>query len=150
MTTTPEHPHIIRYRISHKMAFPVGYELLREHFGTSFNWSDARFSFCDHPTTFASEFTRILRAGEPYRILRFERRAETHIPSHLPAHWDFTVYPVPRNLKSVARTSLVAQSFATLRHFLASVPTHANYYNRCDVIFDPSERTCRTEQLWET
>jgi hypothetical protein len=85
------------------MAFPVGYELLREHFGTSTDWSEARFYFCDHPTAFASEFARILRAREPYRIIRVERSAETHVPLYLPAHWHFTVYPVPHDLKSIAR-----------------------------------------------
>jgi len=132
------------------MAFPVGYELLREHFGTLSDWSDVRFYFWDHPTTFASEFARILRVREPYRILRLERRSETHVPSHEPAHWRFTVYPVPRHLKSIARSALVAQSFDALRHFIATVPTHANYCNRIDVIFDPSEGICRAEQLWET
>ncbi len=149
MTTAAEKPYIVRYRISHGMAFPVGYELLREHLGTASKWPEARFYFCARPTTFASEFTRILRAGEPYRILRVERRSETHVPSYQPAHWHFTIYPVRRDLKSVARAALVAQSFATLQHFIASVPTHANYSNRCDVTFDPVEAACRTEQLWE-
>jgi hypothetical protein len=150
VTTAPEQPHITRCRISNELAFPVGYELLREHFGTSPHWSEARFYFSDHPTTFASEFARILRAGVPYCILRVERRSETHVPSHQPAHWLFTSHPVPRHLKSIARAALVAESFATLQHFISSAPTHANYYNRRDVIFHPSEGTCRTEQLWET
>ena len=109
----------------------------------------ARFYFWDYPTTFASEFTRILRAGEPHRILRVEHLTESHIPSHQPAHWRFTVYPVLRDLKSVARGALIAGSFTALRDFIARAPSHANYYNRTDVIFDPAEGTCRTEQLWQ-
>jgi hypothetical protein len=131
------------------MAFPVGYELLREHFSSSPHWREARFYFCDHPTAFASEFARILRDGEPYRILRVEHLTESHVPSHQPAHWHFSVYPVPRDLKSVAGAALVAWSFGTLRDFIARAPAHTNYYNRTDVIFDPAEGTCRTEHLWE-
>ena len=149
MSTTPEEPHIVRCRISQEMAFPVGYEILREYFGNVSQWSEARFYFSAHPTTFASEFANILRSREPYRILRLEHLAEAHVPSHSPAHWCFTVNPVPRDLKSVARATLVAYSFATLQHFITAAPIHRNYYNRVDVIFDPSEGTCKTEQLWE-
>src|SRR6478672_10152229 len=84
--TTPEQPSIVRCPISHEMAFPVGYELLREHFGLTMNWSEARFHFCDRPTRLASEFTRILQARESYRILRVERCSEAHLPSYQPAH----------------------------------------------------------------
>jgi hypothetical protein len=107
-------------------ARPVGFELLREHLGTASMWSGARFYFCDRPTTFASEFARILRAGEPCRILRLERRFQAYGPSHDPAHWHLTVHPGPRGFKSIGRLALVAQSFATLQHVIATVPTHAN------------------------
>lgn len=131
------------------MAFPVGYELLHGQFGELFDWSEAQFWFCDRPTTFASEFAEILRAREPYRILRVERHHETFTPRHQPAHWHFTVYPVLRSLKSIARATLLAEPCATLQRFIASSPTHANYYNRVDVIFDPADGNCRAEQLRE-
>jgi len=149
MSTIPEEPHIVRCRISQEMAFPVGYELLREHFGSTPRWSEARFYFCDSPTTFASKFAHILRSREPYRILRLEHRAEEHVFSHLPAHWCFTIYPVQRDLKNAARTALVDQSFATLHRFIATAPTHQKYSKSVDVILDPSDGTCRAEQLWK-
>lgn len=147
--TTPEPPYIIRACISREMAFPVGYELLREHFGDLPEWIGARFYFCAHPTTFASEFSRILRACEPYCILRIEHRMAEMPPSYLPAHWFFTVYPVPRDSKSGARSALCRGPFTTLRDFITCAPTHANYYNRTDVTFDPQSGTCSTTLLWE-
>ena len=147
MTTTPESPHIIRNRISQEMAFPVGYELLREHFGTSPHWPAARFSFTAHPTTFASEFARILRAQEPYCVLRVEHRTERHFSPYQPAQWHFTVYPVLRHLKSIARSALIG-GFAELRNFIARAPSHSDYYNRSDAFFEPVAGTCVTAQLW--
>ena len=148
MTTTSDSPHIVRDRISHEMAFPVGYELLRECFGVSPHWADARFSFVAHPTTFASEFASILRAREPFRILRVEHRAERHAPSYQSAHWHFTVYPVPRRLKSIARRALLSGAVAGLLDFLTRAPSHDTYYDRNDALFDPAEGTCTISQLW--
>jgi|GEM_PF-4558609 len=149
MTNTTELPQITRCRISHEMAFPIGYELLREHFGDLPCWSGARFYFSAHPTTFASEFAQILRSHEPYRILRLEHRTGGHVPSYIPAHWHFTLDPVPRDRKSVARTALCAGPFAALREFITRAPAHATYYNRIDAIFDPEEGICTTQLLWK-
>ena len=149
MTTQLEQPRIVRSRISHKLAFPVGFELLREHFGALLPWPEVRLSFLPHPTVWASEFAQILREGKPYCILRVERRSATEDPSPEPAHWHFTIYPVPRDLKSIARTALISAAAPPLRDFISRVPTYWTYYNRVDVIFDPTERTCRTDQLWE-
>lgn len=66
----PNQPHIIRNTISQRMSFPVGYELLRDHFGTLSQWDDARFYFSAHPTAFASQFAAILSSRQPYTILR--------------------------------------------------------------------------------
>lgn len=64
------------------------------------------------------------------------------------AQWHFDVCPVPRKLKNVARAALIDQSFPVLCEFMNRCPSHWNYYNRCDVIFDPVEGTCRVAQLW--
>lgn len=141
-----ESPRIVRSQISHEMAFPVGHELLQAHFSAAPRWPEATFYFDAYPTTFASEFTRILRDQERFQILRLEHgvRHREQI-----AHWIFTVYPVPRKLKSIARAALIAQSFPALHDFMSRCPSHRNYYNRCTVIFDPVEGTCSVEQLWE-
>jgi hypothetical protein len=140
-----DQPHIIRSPISREFAFPVGYELLRDHFGALPQWSDARFYFSAHPTTFASEFAVILQEQEPYRILRVEHQTETDVP----AHWSFRVYPVPRPLKSVARAALCDGPFATLREFVVRAPQNWNQYNRSDAIFDPQEGTAIVQTLYE-
>jgi len=142
--TTPEEPHIVRCAISKEMAFPVGYELLRDHFGDLPQWPTTTFYFCAHPTTFASEFAAILRSGEPYRILRVEHLPHSHLRPGDPAHWHFTVYPVPRAFKSIARTALGSGPFASLHEFIRHVPAHPNYYNGTDVVFDPQSGACTT------
>jgi len=129
------------------MAFPVGYELLRAHFSSAPRWPEASFYFSAHPTTFASEFTRILRDQERFQILRLAHGVLLHREQI--AHWIFTVYPVPHKLKSIARAALITQSFPALHDFMSRCPSHRNYFNSCNVIFDPVERTCRVEQLWE-
>jgi hypothetical protein len=108
-------------------------------------WPEVRFYFTAHPTTFASEFGRILRAGEPYCVLRLARDPERFVPRFTAAHWAFHVYPVRRVLKSVARAAFCSGALAAFRDFLAHSPTHAHYYNRCDAVFDPVEGTCTTQ-----
>lgn len=144
-----KHPKIVRSKISKEMSFAVGYELLREHFSTAIHWAESVFDFCPHPTDFASEFTRILRTREPYRILRLEHGAQGPPGSEPAAHRRFTIYPVPRNLRTVARAALLGQAFPALKQFLDRCPLHRNYYNRCEAIFDPIKITCTVEQLRE-
>jgi hypothetical protein len=146
VNTTPKQPNIIRSPISHELAFPVGYELLREHFGDLPHWSGARFRFSAHPTTFAADFTQILRASEPYCIFRVEHRPiERRGYDHVFAGWTFTTYPVPRDIKSLARVALCEGPFQTLHEFIAALPSLPHYYTRRDVLFDLSSRRCTTE-----
>lgn len=149
MESERQQPYIVRCQISHKLAFPVGYELLREHFGNLPQWTDVTFYFCSHPTTFVSEFNEILRNGVPYRILRLEYQGSARCSILSNAGWRFTVYPVRRKLKSTARTALAAGPLNTLREFITRARTHSNYYNRTDVIFDQLEGSCSTDLLFE-
>lgn len=149
MSRSSKHPNIVRTRISKEMAFAVGYELLEEHFSTALYWSESKFYFPPHPTTFASEFARILQAREAYCILRLEHDTLTMTSAEQATHWIFTIYPVPRNLRSVVRASVVREAFPRLSEFLARCPTHRNYYNRCDVVFDPITSDCAVEQVHE-
>ena len=127
------------------MAFPVGYELLREQFGQLPHWPGFRFYFRAHPTTFAAEFTRILRAQEPYCILRVEHSPDEHRGFDHLLGWCFEVCPVRRDFKSVARAALCNGPFDTLREFVASLPVRPHYYTRRDVTFDSVSGTCTTE-----
>ena len=131
------------------MAYPFGFEFLREHFDHLQDWQEARFYFSAHPTTFASEFASILREGKPYIIFRMERRPDTFLPRHIPAHWEFTVYPVERGLKSKAREALCLNALAILRDFSFRSLTHPHYYNRCNALFDPTHGTCSAKVLHE-
>ena len=146
MDSPPEKPNIVRSRISHQMAFPVGYELLRTYFGDLAQWPGARLRFSEHPTTFASEFTRILRDSEPYCIFRIEYRpCERRGYDHILAGWSFTAFPVRRELKSSARTALCAEPFATFREFIGGIPTSSDVYTRREVVFHPGAATCTVE-----
>ncbi len=139
----PVQPDIFRDRISHKLAFPIGYEFLREHFGELAGWAGARFWFLANTTIFASEFARILRTQVPYPILSVGHRMEQHSPRYVPAHMEFAVYPVARQLKSVARAALAPELLAILRAFAARERDYDRSVNRVDVLFDPVEVTCR-------
>lgn len=150
LRSSPEPHQIIRCKISNKLAFPLGYELLRTHFATSIPWSEARLWFKDYPTTFASEFAEILREQKPYRIFQVARCHQGYLSSPnnpRPAHWEFSSYPVLRELKSDARAVLVSAAFPQFLHFIKHSPTHDLYYNRCAVIFDPVAKSCQWEQL---
>ena len=147
-TTTPIDSQIVRSRISCKMTFPVGYEFLREHFQDFPHWAEARFYFRSHPTFRASGFTALLRAQKPYPILRLEHRFEDWVPPRPPTHWHFTIYPVLRELKSIAYRGLVGGPLATLQHFVAHVPTYDGYHNQVEVLFDPADGTCKAEIAW--
>ncbi|MEP6667880.1 MAG: hypothetical protein ABJF10_01935 [Chthoniobacter sp.] len=131
------------------MAFPSGYELLREHFGDLTGWSEATFYFCAHPTTFASEFTRILDERRPYIILRVEYRGAALFSAHSSAGLCFTIYPVRREFKRVARGGLAAGLLDAMQQFIRLVPTYPNYYNRMDATFDSAAGSCATERLYE-
>lgn len=139
---------IYRNRISRQLAFPVGYELLREHLGLSLLRVELRFRFRDRPTLWASDFAQMLRELRPYKVLSVEFRGEA-VSSWGPG-WTFTVYPVLREFKRDAREALTAGVFPRVRDFIARLPHHAHYYNRAEVSFDSVERTCHTEQLHPT
>lgn len=53
-----------------------------------------------------------------------------------------------RELKSVAHRGIVAGPLVTLQEFIAHAPTYWNYENQAEVIFDPTDGTCRTEIAW--
>jgi hypothetical protein len=134
----------VRSNISQRLAFPLGYEQLHSAFGHIANWDEARFYYCDKPTTWASEFAEILRSNKPYCILRIERQRESDIV----AHWSFTIYPVERISKSLARDALLA-SADLIRAFLKHSPTFSTYYNLMNAIYDPTDNSCHTNQLYE-
>ena len=145
--TIPATPVILRNRLSHEMAYPVGYEFLREHFGVVVDSAETRLRFRAHPTAFASEFAEVLRTGEPYPILRLDRNSQAHPNDQPPAHWEFIVCPVVSRLRSAARAAFVAGALAEMQDFVACCPTHWNYHNSCFALFDPAERVCKVSQL---
>ncbi len=147
MTPSLENIQILRWPIGKAMAFPVGFELLFKHFGAQANWPESRLLFFDRPTTFASEFSDILKCKQPYCILELERKPEGQVPRHNSPHWCFTVYPVLRQLKSIAREELTLRAFPALTQFMATCPVHANYYNRIRVIFDSINHSSALDQL---
>lgn len=138
---------VVRCAISGKMAFPVGYEVLEAHFGSTLGWATALSSFRERPVYFASEFDRILRAREPYEIFSLEWQGRER-SIYEPGRWHFHICPVARALKKAARTSL-EECFAKLVDFMVRAPIHDHYANRSAAIFDPVEKNCRVEQWHE-
>jgi hypothetical protein len=138
-----EQPHIVRCRISQKMAFPVGYELLREHFGATSWWPDAGFYFHDNSSVFASEFAQILKTRQSYRIFQIERRPD-NVMHLLKKRYSFTICPVVRELRSIAKEALTPL-FPALRQFIDGIPVSSVDRRSISAMFTPSDGTCRVE-----
>lgn len=119
------------------MAYPVGFELLREHFGDLPQWQDVRLEFYSKTTFFASEFRHVLSSGAPYCVLSVE-----HETINIALGWHINVYPVFRELKSVARATLIQSAFTPLHDFMARARVHRHYRNKAEAIFDPLASTC--------
>ena len=73
LEAAPAMPHIVREPIPRDLAFPVGFEFLRAHFGTVVGTPETVLWFRAHPTPSSSEFAEVLRGAEPYPILRVQR-----------------------------------------------------------------------------
>lgn len=119
------------------MAYPLGFELLREHFGDLPQWQDVWLGFYPETTVFASEFRHILSSGDPYCILSVK-----HHINYIALGWQISVYPVFRELKSVARAALIQSAFTPLHDFMAKARVHRHYRNKAETIFDPHAGTC--------
>jgi hypothetical protein len=135
---------ISRARISHELAFPLGYELLQQALGDTPQWPELSIEFSKFPTISASEFARVLRTQEPYAVVRlrhffFDMRAFATFRGS----WGIYIYPVPRALKSVAHSALLGQPLAALREFLLAAPVSPTHEIECAILFDPVEHTCK-------
>lgn len=128
-TPSPEH-RIIRDRISRKMSFPIGYELLERVFGDLPQWPDCDFWFDGRPGYWASDFASTLKSGDPYPIVRVGRS--------LSAGFTFSVYPVVRSLKSIAREAFLSSAVEAFREFISAGPRGGFL----DALFAPAAHTC--------
>ena len=128
--------HIYRDRISHEMAFPLGYERLAQAFGDLPQFSDFEFWFSARPVYWASDFTRTVRAQEPYPIVEVRQR-------YMSPGFSLRVYPVVRPLKSIAREAFLSSALEPFRHFIllrAAAPSGDRDFRRA--FFDPVVHTC--------
>ena len=125
---------ILRDRISHEMAFPLGYERLAQVFGDLPAWPDCCLHFRACPTCWASKFTHTLKANEPYRIASVGHRFQS-------PGFSIEIFPVARALKSVAREAFLLSGLEAFRRFIVagSAPGHCGF---CEAIFDPVSHAC--------
>ena len=133
----PEH-RIIRDRISHEMAFPLGYELLEQAFGDLARWPDCDFWFQARPTYWASDFADTLKTAQPYPIVRVRHR-------YSGPGFSISVFPVARSLKSIARESFLSSALDAFRQFIIAAPATPNQRDFREALFDPVAHTCKVQ-----
>jgi hypothetical protein len=124
-----------RYKLSRKMAYPLGFELLERAFADLPQWSRFEFWFKDRPTYLASDFARTLAASQPYPIVCVRHRIS-------PPGFCIYVYPVARALKSIAQESFLTSGIKTFREFIKAEPAAPNPRDLRAAFFDPLTHTC--------
>lgn len=117
------------------MAFPLGYELLKQAFGDLPSWPDCDFWFKARPTYWASDFARTLKAAEPYPIVQVRHRYSS-------PGFSIAVFPVVRSLKSVAREGFLSSALDAFRQFIFAAPAAPNHRDFREALFDPVAHTC--------
>ena len=135
MQTLPLEHRIIRDRISHEMAFPLGYELLEQAFGDLPQWPNCDFRFQARPTYWASDFAHTLKAAEPYPIAELRHR-------YPEPGFTVAVFPVARALKSVARESFFSSALDAFRQFILAASATPNHRDFRKALFDPVAHNC--------
>ena len=134
MPALPSEHRIYRAKISHKMAFPLGYELLESALGDLDQWPRCEFWFQARPTYWASDFTETLANSKPYPIVCLRHRS--------PSGFTIYVYPVARALKSMARQSFLTSAVDAFRQFMIAEPAAPNFRDLRAAFFDPVSHIC--------
>jgi hypothetical protein len=143
-----------RSKLGKALSYPLGTEEISRVL-EGVPQTSLSLSFYDKPTTFASEFQRLLTEGQPYVILRasFTRR-DWGIGVQVGdcnGAWDITVYPTPRADRVVAHAQLLSVGLPAVRRWLCMARPSTWYFGRkrCEVLFAPADGTVSVRAVAE-
>ena len=120
-------PTRLKSKISSKLAYPVGAELISSELSDVPQAQGLEISFF-------SKYERMERRGEPYEIFS----VSYHPWETYESGWRIEVRPVPRGLKHLVKEALTAEFFPPIRKWLKErAGLNSRYgYDACGVIFD--------------
>jgi hypothetical protein len=133
---------ILRQKISGEMAFPLGFELLEQAFGDLPQWKSFEFWFEARPQYWASDFTKTLKKSQPYPIVCIRHCEARYLREKSSAGFSIFVYPVKRELKSIARESFFSSALDEFRRFILAEPSSPNFRDIRQGVFNPIAHTC--------
>jgi hypothetical protein len=137
-------------KLPHTLSYPVGAEAVSESLKGVPQEPALSIGFYARPTIFASEFREMRDSNSPYPIFNAAFR---HIQPGLSASnqfiaegwyeetWELSVYPVPRDLKSMARQALLSEGLPRIRKWLTAERPPSWWYGRkhCEIFFVEGE-----------
>jgi hypothetical protein len=114
-------------KISSKLSYPVGAELISSELSDVPQAQGLEISFC-------SKYERMETRGEPYEILS----VSYHPWETYDSGWRIEIRPVPRELKYLTKGALTTEFFPRIRQWLkARAGLNSRYsFDACAVIFD--------------
>jgi hypothetical protein len=130
-------PTRVKGRISGKLSYPVGAELISAELSEVPQAKNIQISFFN-------KYERIEDRGRPYSLFHVSYSGEKDYDPG----WKITVHPVPRDKKRAVREMMRAQVFPQLRNWLvkyaAAYSRHG--YHSFSAIFDEDAMTLRVEE----
>jgi len=125
-------PTKYKSKLPQTLSYPIGAEIVSASLKGVPQESALILGFYDKPVIFASDFAKLRESNSPYPIFNASYR---HIQPGLTASnqfiaegwyeetWELSVYPVPRQLKSLARQALVSVGLPQVRKWLSAERT---------------------------
>ncbi len=152
-------PTQFRAKLGRTLSYPIGAEAISRAL-EGVPQSSLPIWFGDKPTTFASEFRRLLMKGQPYVVLRssfikWDKRLSMSddpiVQEYYRGIWRIHVYPVPRDAKPVAKVQILAVGLPAIRQWLCAPRPPSWHYGRkrCDVLFVPDEGIVKIAEVVE-
>ncbi len=137
-------------KLPHTLSYPVGAEAVSESLKGVPQEPVLSIGFYNKPTIFASEFRKLRDSKSPYPIFNATFR---HIQPGLSASnqfiaegwyeetWELSVYPVPREHKSVARQVLLSEGLPQIKKWLCAErpPSWKQGRKHCEIFFVESD-----------
>ena len=143
-------PTKYKSKLAHTLSYPIGAEVVSASLKGVPQESALTIGFYDKPVIFASDFAKLRESNSPYPIFSVSYR---HIQPGLSASnqflaegwyeetWELSVYPVPRQLKSLARNALVSEGLPQVRNWLCAErsPVWRHGRKHCEIFFVESD-----------
>lgn len=130
-------PTLYRTRLSREFSYPVGAEILSEHFTGVPNFPEFRICFSDVVSAWKSKFQQMLAEGADYEI----------VTARLWSPFEIFVYPVQRRLKHGAQEALVADGLPKMREWMMRQGSPSSLkFASGRIVFSPPALTVHFEE----